>query len=76
MRLSVQDQGSGIASEFHKRIFERFGGVPSPAGYASGSGLGLSISHELITAQGGQLWVESKPPGSCFQLTLPVAGGE
>jgi NtrC-family two-component system sensor histidine kinase KinB len=73
VRLSVQDQGPGIPPQYHKRIFERFGSVPSPAGYSGGSGLGLSISHDFITAQGGQLWVESKPPGgSCFLLTLPV----
>ena len=74
VRLGVHDQGPGLAPEFHKRVFERFAGVPSPAGYARGSGIGLSISHDFITAQGGQLWVESKPPGgSCFLFTLPVA---
>ena len=77
VQLSVEDQGPGIAKEFHQRIFQRFGGVGGgPGGPPRGSsGLGLSISREFITAQGGQLWVESQPGGgSCFTFTLPVAG--
>jgi len=76
VQLSVEDQGPGIAKEFHQRIFQRFGGVLGPAGQQRGSsGLGLSISREFITAQGGQLWVESQPgAGSCFTFTLPAAG--
>jgi NtrC-family two-component system sensor histidine kinase KinB len=76
VQLSVEDQGPGIAKEYHQRIFQRFGGVVGPAGQSRGSsGLGLSISREFITAQGGQLWVESQPgAGSCFTFTLPAAG--
>jgi NtrC-family two-component system sensor histidine kinase KinB len=73
VRLSVQDHGPGIPPQYHKRIFERFAGVPNSAAHAGSSGLGLHISHEFIVAQGGQLWVESKPDcGSCFIFTLPV----
>ncbi|AMJ65181.1 sensor histidine kinase [Hymenobacter sp. PAMC 26628] len=78
VQLSVRDQGPGIAREHHKRIFQRFAGVPGAPGQGpspGSSGLGLSISREFIAAQGGQLWVESQPPaGSCFLFTLPVAG--
>lgn len=76
VQLSVEDQGPGIAKEYHQRIFQRFGGVLGPGGQQRGSsGLGLSISREFITAQGGQLWVESQPgAGSCFTFTLPAAG--
>ena len=73
VRVSVEDCGPGIAPEFHKRIFQRFAGVPGQGGHGS-SGLGLSISREFIGAQGGQLWVESQPAaGSRFLFTLPVA---
>lgn len=73
VRVSVEDQGPGIAAEYHKRIFQRFAGVPGQGGHGS-SGLGLSISREFIGAQGGQLWVESQPAaGSRFLFTLPVA---
>ena len=78
VQLSVEDQGPGIAKEHHQRIFQRFGGVGvgGPEGPPRGSsGLGLSISREFITVQGGQLWVESQPgAGSCFTFTLPVMG--
>ncbi|MBH8558882.1 sensor histidine kinase [Hymenobacter negativus] len=73
VRVSVEDRGPGIPAEFHKRIFQRFAGVPGQGGHGS-SGLGLSISREFIGAQGGQLWVESQPAaGSRFLFTLPVA---
>lgn len=73
VRVSVEDSGPGIAPEHHKRIFERFAGVPGQAGRGS-SGLGLSISREFIGAQGGLLWVDSQPEvGSRFLFTLPVA---
>ena len=75
VRVSVEDCGPGIPAEFHKRIFERFAGVPGHAAQTGSSGLGLSISREFIDAQGGQLWVESQPAlGSRFLFTLPVAG--
>ena len=75
VRVSVEDCGPGIPAAFHRRIFERFAGLPGPAGASGGSGLGLSISREFIGAQGGQLWVESEPAaGSRFLFTLPVAG--
>lgn len=73
VRVSVEDHGPGIAPEHHQRIFERFAGVPGRAAQGGSSGLGLSISREFITAQGGLLWVESEPPlGSRFLFTLPV----
>ena len=75
VQLTVQDRGPGIAAEYHERIFQRFAQIPDKAGYAGGSGLGLSIAREFITAQGGRLWVESElGSGSAFQFTLPVAG--
>jgi NtrC-family two-component system sensor histidine kinase KinB len=74
VQLSVEDEGPGIPREYHIRIFQRFAGGPRAEGMpGGGSGLGLSISREFITAQGGQLWVESQPgQGSCFTFTLPA----
>jgi signal transduction histidine kinase len=73
VRVSVEDQGPGIAPEHHKHIFQRFAGVPGGPAQGGSSGLGLSISREFIGAQGGTLWVESKPAaGSSFLFTLPV----
>ncbi|GAA3937527.1 HAMP domain-containing sensor histidine kinase [Hymenobacter algoricola] len=74
VRVSIHDQGPGIAPEYHKRIFQRFAELPASVGQRQGSsGLGLSISREFISAQGGQLWVESAPgKGSIFLFTLPL----
>ncbi|TPG67008.1 ATP-binding protein [Hymenobacter nivis] len=75
VQLTVQDQGPGIAAEHHDKIFQRFAQIPDKTGYQGGSGLGLSIAREFITAQGGRLWVESElGSGSAFHFTLPVAG--
>ncbi|MBF9223050.1 sensor histidine kinase [Hymenobacter ruricola] len=74
VRVSVEDCGPGIPAEYHKRIFQRFAGVPGRTAHGSSSGLGLSISREFINAQGGTLWVESQPEkGSRFLFTLPAA---
>ncbi len=74
VQVSVQDHGPGIAAENHEKIFQRFAQIPDKTGYRGGSGLGLSIAREFITAQGGRLWVESElGSGSCFFFTLPVA---
>ncbi|HEX8660031.1 MAG TPA: ATP-binding protein [Hymenobacter sp.] len=74
VRVSVEDCGPGIPAEHHKRIFQRFAGVPCQPAQGGSSGLGLSISREFIDAQGGQLWVESQPDkGSRFLFTLPLA---
>ncbi|TGE24369.1 PAS domain-containing protein [Hymenobacter aquaticus] len=75
VQVSVRDCGPGIPAEYHERIFQRFAHIPNKAGEKSGSGLGLSISREFITSQGGELWVESQPgSGSVFHFTLPVMG--
>jgi NtrC-family two-component system sensor histidine kinase KinB len=74
VQVSVQDHGPGIAAENHDKIFQRFAQIPDKAGYRGGSGLGLSIAREFITAQGGRLWVDSElGSGSLFAFTLPVA---
>jgi len=75
VELRVQDHGPGIAPEYQERIFQRFAQAPDAAGATrDGSGLGLSISHEFITTQGGQLGVHSTPgTGSTFFFTLPLA---
>ncbi|GAA0728788.1 sensor histidine kinase [Sphingomonas japonica] len=69
--LTVTDEGKGIASEDHARIFDKFGRVdPSEPG---GSGLGLYIARRLARAMGGDLTVASAPgQGASFTLRLPA----
>jgi signal transduction histidine kinase len=71
--VTVNDQGIGIHPDERERIFERsFRG--RGAMYASGSGLGLYISREIIERHGGRLWVEpGEPQGSSFRFTLPTS---
>lgn len=69
-RISVTDQGDGIAAEDQERIFEKFERLGRSGD--GGSGLGLFISRRLARAMGGSLTVESKAgKGSTFTLSLP-----
>ncbi|WP_309888261.1 MEDS domain-containing protein [Archangium sp.] len=71
-RLSVKDQGLGLREEDRARIFERFERAIS-ANEASGLGLGLYISREIVQAHGGEISVESQlGVGSTFTVTLPL----
>jgi len=72
--VSVTDQGSGIPTEIHEKIFERFfQGNGSKAGRRKGTGLGLAICRGIIEAHGGKIWVESQPDqGARFNFSLPL----
>jgi signal transduction histidine kinase len=71
-RLAVKDQGLGLREEDRARIFERFERAIS-ANEASGLGLGLYISREIVHAHGGGITVESElGAGSTFTVTLPL----
>lgn len=72
--LEVSDTGCGISPQVVERIFDRLyqaaGGQPASR---KGLGLGLYICKELVTRQGGQIWVKSElEKGSTFSFTLPV----
>jgi two-component system, OmpR family, phosphate regulon sensor histidine kinase PhoR len=75
VRLSVSDQGIGIAPAEHERIFEKFYRLdPQLSRGVGGTGLGLYISREFITRMNGSIWVESDPArGSTFHVELPLA---
>ncbi|MDD5087265.1 MAG: CHASE4 domain-containing protein [bacterium] len=69
--LTVRDSGSGMDSKTLSRIFEPFFTTKPPG---SGTGLGLSVVHGIITAHGGTVSVESTPgEGSTFRVYLPAA---
>ena len=66
--VEFTDTGEGIPSEVQDRVFEPFFTTKK-----EGSGLGLSISHGIITAHGGQITVESQEGmGTTFTVLLPV----
>lgn len=72
-RVSVEDNGIGIAPENHERIFVAFKRLGA-AGHQDGFGIGLSLCQRVIESRGGRIWVESRlGEGSTFHFTLPCA---
>ena len=72
LKLSVTDNGIGIAPEYKKKIFEKFFRVPSGDVHNSkGYGLGLSYVDSVIKAHRGHMEVESEiGKGSTFTIAL------
>jgi PAS domain S-box-containing protein len=75
VEVRVVDQGIGIPAAERERIFRKFYRAESAArDGAAGTGLGLFIAKELVTAMGGRIWVEStEGEGSSFSFELPAA---
>lgn len=75
MHISVEDTGSGIASDYQDLIFTTFYQVESSRSRKSeGLGLGLSITKKIVESAGGRIWVTSEiGKGSCFTFTIPLA---
>jgi two-component system NtrC family sensor kinase len=70
VEIVFQDNGSGIAPEDQANIFEPF--VSTKEG---GTGLGLTVSYNIIAALGGELeFVANGQKGACFRVTLPTGG--
>jgi len=74
LRLSVSDQGRGIAPEHLEQIFDRFYRVAEDDERAQGSGLGLAVARATIEAHGGRIWADSAGPGqgATFYCVLPL----
>lgn len=73
VRISVIDQGIGIAAKDHERVFERFYRVDRARSRATGgTGLGLSIVRHVVTNHGGRIeLVSEEGMGSAFTIILP-----
>jgi signal transduction histidine kinase len=68
VRVTICDTGPGIPPETVPRLFEPFFTTKPPG---VGTGLGLHISHSVVTRHGGRIEVESRPGRTCFIVTLP-----
>lgn len=73
VRLAVEDEGPGVPEASLERIFERFHS-DRPGAFGRHSGLGLSISKQIVEAHGGRIWAENRKEGGArFIVELPVA---
>ena len=69
--LSISS-GPGIPKAYLPYIFERFYRVPGDRS-STGSGLGLYICNQIITAHRGKIWVKSElDQGTAFYIQLPI----
>ncbi len=60
VEITVDDQGPGIRPDALSRIFERFYTDRPHQGFGQNSGLGLSISRQIVEAHGGRIWAENR----------------
>ncbi len=70
IEISVKDNGDGIPEHIKEKIFQPFF-TTKPTG--SGTGLGLSLSYDIVKAHGGELRVESKEgKGAIFTISITL----
>jgi two-component system sensor histidine kinase ChvG len=82
IEIVIDDDGPGIREDALERIFERFYTDRPHQGFGQNSGLGLSISKQIVEAHGGRIWAENRagPPsvgeatiaGARFVVRLPA----
>ena len=69
VRISITDTGCGVPPEMKDRLFHAFA-----TSKATGMGVGLSISRNIVEAHNGRLWFEPNPSGgTIFHLALPLS---
>ncbi len=74
VRLEVEDEGPGIPPGAEERIFQRFQQL-DVEDRNRGTGLGLTISRQIVARHGGHIWVEpGRRRGALFHVELPVEG--
>jgi two-component system sensor histidine kinase ChvG len=74
IEIVVDDDGPGIRPDALERIFERFYTDRPHQGFGQNSGLGLSISKQIIDAHAGRIWAENRTSGTDADGEPKVAG--
>jgi light-regulated signal transduction histidine kinase (bacteriophytochrome) len=70
-RISVADNGIGIAPQYAEKVFGIFKCL-QPPDKSAGSGMGLAICKKIVTRHDGRIWVESTlGNGATFYISLP-----
>ncbi len=70
--IAIRDDGPGMPADVREHIFDPFYTTKE---VGAGTGLGLSMSHGIVTRHGGRIEVDSAPgEGSEFRIVLPTAG--
>ncbi|MDS0474048.1 PAS domain S-box protein [Natrinema sp. 1APR25-10V2] len=73
--ISVEDEGIGIDSDAHERVFEVFQRLHSHEEH-DGTGIGLALCKRIVERHGGEIWVDSEHgEGATFRFTLPAVSG-
>jgi signal transduction histidine kinase len=75
-RVSVEDQGSGVAPAERERIFERFVRLGNRAVDERGSGLGLAICRSIIELHHGHIWAEAAAGGQGLKVLFEIPAAE
>ncbi|HTH44592.1 MAG TPA: HAMP domain-containing sensor histidine kinase [Oxalicibacterium sp.] len=74
IHLRICDGGPGIPAAERERIFEPFYRLPGARERDGGVGLGLALVRQIAQRHGGEVHcIEHAAPGSCFEVTLPIA---
>ncbi|PTA51454.1 histidine kinase [Shewanella morhuae] len=68
--FSVNDDGPGISSSYHEKIFQMFQTL-KPRDEVEGSGLGLSLVKKTVESIGGKIQLQSAGRGCCFRFSWP-----
>ena len=71
--VEVRDNGPGVPPSEQAAVFEKFRQGGDAETRATGTGLGLPISRQIVDHFGGRMWLESEPGrGACFAFRLPL----
>jgi two-component system, OmpR family, sensor histidine kinase ChvG len=74
VEIVVDDDGPGVRPDAFEKVFERFYTDRPHQGFGQNSGLGLSISKQIVDAHGGDIWLENRTGPQDEQGEATVAG--